>query len=373
MFEILRNILRHKARTGLTVFGIMIGIFAVTVMGSMTEYFNQLIDNGIKLAGTAITISPKGGLHSVITESDVRRIERVPGIKAVVPLVGARLDPGVGIQVGPPEQVLGEPPELASYVNPPVTRGRWLQRGDTYQAVIGVKIAGKRNLDLGSTLAWRDHDFTVVGIMKQTETTPDTSVVIPIDIERHILKQPNLIAGVYVVPQQETIVASNALARSIKAQVDTVNVQTVEENLDQIRQSLVVFNVVMLGGAIVAAIVGGLAVINTMIMSVNERTREIGLKKAIGASDGDIIREFLTEAAIIGLFGGLVGMALGTGFANLLNSATAQSLGGTEIFTVTPRLAAVAVAFATILGTGAGLYPAWNAARLNPVQALREE
>ena len=373
MLEILRNVLRHKARTGLTVFGIVIGIFAVTVMGSMTEYFNQLIDNGIKLAGTAITISPKGGLYSVITESDVRRIERVPGIKAIVPLVSARLEPGGSIQFGPPEQVIGEPPDLASYVNPAVTRGRWLQRGDTFQAVIGVKIANKRNLDIGSTLTWREHDFTVVGIMRQTQTTPDTSVVIPIDEERHILKQPNLIAGVYAVPQDATPAASNALARRIQAEVDTVKVQTLEEQLDQIRQGLVVFNVIMLGGAIIAAIVGGLAVINTMVMSVNERTREIGLKKAIGASDGDIVKEYLTEAALIGLIGGLVGLALGTGFANLLNTTTAASLGGTEIFTVTPRLALIAVGFATVLGTGAGLYPAWNAARLNPVEALREE
>lgn len=373
MFEILRNITRHKARTSLTVFGIVIGIFAVTVMGSMTEYFNQLIDNGIKLAGTAITISPKGGLYSVITASDVKRIERVPGVKAVVPLVSARLEPGGSIQFGPPEQVVGEPPDLAYYVNPPVTQGRWLQRGDTYQAVIGVKIANKRNLNIGSTLTWREHDFTVVGIMRQTETVPDTMVIVPIDIERHILKQPNLIASVYAVPQDGSRAASDALALRIQADVDTVKVQTLEEQLDQIRQGLVVFNVIMLGGAIVAAVVGGLAVINTMIMSVNERTREIGLKKAIGATDGDIVREFLTEAALIGLIGGLAGLALGTGFSNLLNTVTAESLGGTEIFTVTPRLALIAVGFATVLGMGAGLYPAWNAARLNPVEALREE
>jgi putative ABC transport system permease protein len=373
MFEILRNIGRHKARTGLTVFGIVIGIFAVTVMGSMTEYFNQLIDNGIKLAGTAITISPKGGLYSVITESDVRRIERVQGVKAVVPLVSARLEPGGSVQFGPPEQVMGEPADLAFYVNPPVTRGRWLQRGDSYQAVIGVKIANKRNLDVGSTLTWREHDFTIVGIMKQTETTPDTTVVIPIDVERHILKQPNLIAAAYAVPLDATPSASDGLARLIQAEVDTVKVQTLGERLDQIRQGLVVFNVIMLGGAIIAAIVGGLAVINTMIMSVNERTREIGLKKAIGASDGDIVKEYLTEAALIGLIGGLVGLGLGAAFANLLNTATAASLGGTEIFQVTPRLAMIAVGFATVLGMGAGLYPAWNAARLNPVEALREE
>jgi putative ABC transport system permease protein len=373
MLEILRNLTRHKARTALTVFGIVIGIFAVTVMGSMTEYFNELIDNGIKLAGTAITIAAKDQLHPKITEGDLRRIERVAGVKVVVPLVSARLEPGGSVQFGPPDSVIGEPPDTAHYVNPSVTRGRWLQRGDSYAAVIGVKIAQRRNLDVGSTLTWREHDFTVVGIMRPTETVPDTEVIIPIDTERRILKQPDLIAAAYAVPQNETRAASDALAKRIQAEVDTVKVQTLQEQLDQVRQQLAVFNAILLSGAIISAIVGGLAVINTMIMSVNERTREIGLKKAIGATDGEIVREYMLEAAVLGLLGGLLGLGLGTGMANLLNASTAQALGGTEIFRVTPRLAVVAVGFAVFLGTGAGLYPAWNAARLDPVQALREE
>jgi putative ABC transport system permease protein len=153
--------------------------------------------------------------------------------------------------------------------------------------------------------------------------------------------------------------------------VDTVSVTTPEDAINQARQGLAIFNAILLGGAFLAVIVGGLAVVNTMIMSVSERTQEIGLKKAIGATDGDIIKEYVTEATLIGVFGGLIGIVLGTGLANLLNSTLSQALGGTDIFTVTPRLAAIALVFAVFLGAGAGLLPAWNAARLDPVKALR--
>lgn len=373
MLEIFRNLVRHKTRTLLTLCGIVIGIFAVTVMGSMTEYFNSLIDGGIRLAGTAITISPPGGLHSLITESDMRQVERVPGVRAVVPVVTARLEPGGSIQMGPAPSVVGEPPDLAHYVNPEVTRGRWLQRGDSFVAVIGSQIANQRKLGLGSTLTWREHEFTVVGIMKETQTQPDTMVIIPIDVERHILQQPNKITYIYALPQIETRDEASALARRIEKSVDTVEVQTLEESLESTRQDLAIFNVITLSGAIIAAFVGGMAVINTMMMSVNERTREIGLKKAIGAGDGEIILEYLGEAALLGLVGGLIGLLLGLGMTAMLNASTAESLGGVAVFTVTPRLAFVAVGFATVLGAVGGLYPAWNASRLNPVEALREE
>lgn len=371
--EIVRNLVRHKTRTMLTLFGIVIGILAVTVMGSITEYFNSMIDNAIAMAGTAVTVSAPGGLHSLITESDLREIARVPGVKAVVPVVSVRLEPGGSVQMGPPPSVVGEPPELAHYVNPDVARGRWLSRGDTFAAVVGWQLAKDRKLEIGSTLTWRDHVFTVVGIMRETQTEPDTIVVIPIDVERHILEKPNYIGSAYALPQIETKAEASALARRIQASVDTVKVQTLEESLAATRADLAPFNAILLSGAIIAAIVGGLAVINTMIMNVNERAREIGLKKAIGASDGEIIREFLAEAFLLGMIGGLIGLLLGIGMTSMLNSATAQAVGGVSIFTVTPRLAIVAVGFATVLGGIAGLYPAWNAVRVDPIEALREE
>ena len=108
-----------------------------------------------------------------------------------------------------------------------------------------------------------------------------------------------------------------------------------------------------------------------MTMSVAERTREIGIRKAIGASDGQVMRQFILESGVIGLLGGLGGLALGLLVASAGNAAGAAS--GQALFLVTTRLMAGSVGFAVVLGVVSGLYPAWHAARLNPVEALRYE
>jgi len=122
-----------------------------------------------------------------------------------------------------------------------------------------------------------------------------------------------------------------------------------------------------------AAVVGGFATVNTMIMSVAERTREIGIKKAVGASDGQLIREFLLESALIGLLGGAIGVAIGKVATIFINEFTKANVAGLSIFDLTPRLALLALAFATVIGGVAGLIPAVTAARMNVVNALRTE
>lgn len=372
MGEILRNMARRKLRTTLTVIGIVIGILALTVMGSMSEYFNTLVDNAIHLLGTNIVVSPKNNdFDSVLSTTDQRSVERIPGVTKVVPEVTDTLQELDAVSFGIPDIVYGVPAEDSGTLFPAVSlkEGRWLQRGDQYQTVVGSQIAKKHKLELGSTLTYHDHDLTVVGIMNPTQTSPDSIAMVEIDTVRRLLKAPDLIAAMYVTPQDPAQI--DTIAQGIRDHVDNVTVTTPHEAAVQAQASLVVFNVIVVGGAVLAVFVGGLAVINTMIMSVNERRHEIGLKKAVGASDGEIVREFLIEAAVIGLFGGLIGLGLGWGLASLLNAITSASLGGSSIFNVTPRLMAIALAFAVGLGMIAGLYPAWNAARLDPVNALR--
>jgi len=118
-------------------------------------------------------------------------------------------------------------------------------------------------------------------------------------------------------------------------------------------------------------LVGGLSVVNTMTMSVFERTREIGIRKAVGASHGQIVRQFLGESAVIGALGGVGGLVLGWLFTVAANAAGNES--GTAIFLLTARLALGSVFFALFLGVMSGLYPSWHAARLKPVAALRFE
>jgi putative ABC transport system permease protein len=273
------------------------------------------------------------------------------------------------------DMVIGVPPEDIDYLFPRarLVAGRWIERGDDYHVVIGAKLASKRKLGLGSKLEWNEQEFTVVGILTETQGSTDQMAVVPLDTARRVLKRPDWVASIDIVPERTDPASINALVKRLNESVPGIKVRTPQEIVDEVRAGLVVFNVIMLSGSVLAVFVGGLAVINTMIMSVSERTREIGIKKAVGASDWDIVIEYVTEAAVIGLVGGLVGLVLGAGMANVLNATASQALGGSEIFTVTPRLAVMAVVFAVVLGTVAGLYPAWNAARLDPVKALRTE
>ncbi len=140
---------------------------------------------------------------------------------------------------------------------------------------------------------------------------------------------------------------------------------------DQIASSMSIFNAIIYGIAIIALFVGGLSVVNTMTMSVNERTREIGVRKAIGASDRQIVGQFLTESGIIGLIGGVSGLFLGWLAATVTDRLLESR--NLDLFLVSPRLAIGSVLFAIFLGLASGLYPSLHAARLQPVLALRYE
>ncbi|HSK47095.1 MAG TPA: FtsX-like permease family protein, partial [Coriobacteriia bacterium] len=138
-----------------------------------------------------------------------------------------------------------------------------------------------------------------------------------------------------------------------------------------VKEPLQIFTSIIYAVAAISLLVGGLSVINTMTMSVAERTREIGVRKAIGASNFQVMAQFLAESAVIGLIGGVAGLALGLLVTAGGNAAGAVS--GNALFLVTTRLLIGSLVFAVGLGTLAGLYPAWHAANLNPVEALRYE
>lgn len=376
MIAVLRNMGRRKARTGLTMFGIAIGVFALMIMGAMSENFANIIDGAERLSYHNIQVSPASrNLDDRPTHATIAYLKQVDGVKAVASTFGGLLaDSSTDASFGPPEQTYGIDPSYIPDIfgSVPLAAGRWLDPSDFRATVVGSKIAANHGLGVGSILTWRKNDYRVVGIMAETQTFPDTMAIMPIAAVRHDLKiPPSVIGNLTVIPDDRA--DPEIVTRRINAEVPRVRAKSPKEFLDQIRQSLLIFNVITVGSAVLAAIVGGLAVVNTMIMSVNERTREIGIKKALGAEDRAIIREYLTEAGLMGLLAGLGGVWFGWVAASVLNVVVGQALGGTGIWLVTPRLVAAVLTFSTLLGLLAGLYPAWAAARLDPVQALRAE
>ena len=157
----------------------------------------------------------------------------------------------------------------------------------------------------------------------------------------------------------------------IEADVPGVSTMTGKDFDQQIGSATSILNSILVGIALISLLVGGLSVVNTMAMSIAERTREIGIKRAIGGSRSRIVRELVIEAALIGFIGGAVGLILGAIVVLAVNEAGRSS--GTILFDLTAGTAITAVAFSTVLGAIAGFVPALHAARLDPVRALRYE
>ena len=373
MGEAIRNIARRKIRSGLTIFGIVIGTFALTVMGGMTENFSRQIDGAIRIVGNTIDVNSK----KQINLTTVRRIERVEGVQAVVRSLGSTLvededEESPGITFGPPNTVFGIAPQYDTvfFKGVRLQDGRWLERGDTYKTVLGSNVAANKQVGVGDTIIWLKKKLTVVGVMESTQTFPDNFAVVPFETVRRVQRIPLWVVGsIAVIPESPQI--TEEVAKRITKQVPGVTAESPERQIADIRQAMAIFQAIVLSGSLLAAIVGGLSVVNTMIMSVRERTREIGLKKAVGASDGAIVGEYLLEAAMMGLLGGIFGIVFGSILAQVLNAAFSEALSGASLFVITPRLVALTMTFAVAIGGVAGLYPAWSASRLDPVQALR--
>jgi putative ABC transport system permease protein len=384
MFDlIIKNITQRKLRTGLTVFGIALGIFAVIVMGGMSEHFNITFDKSISLTADKIRVLPEGGLFGGgLNESKVREVKRVPGVADAYAMLQAPLDPeSLGFFGG--DTIIGIPPDKleSALKDTKLTQGRFLVTGDGYRAVVGSSVAREFNLKVGDEIEIKSkralrttsitdkRNFTVVGILEYTGSFFDNSIAVPLDRAQKFYKMENTVSLILAVPDTNT--DPEDLSKRIALNVEKVTTFSPAELKRQIEQSLIVFSLITISAAALAAIIGGLSVMNTMLMSVSERTKEFGLMKALGAETKDILFMTMGEAALMGILGGIFGILGGEVLVYYLNDFLASR--GTTLFTITPRLLVIAFVFATLLGMLSGTYPAYRAAKMSPMEALRYE
>lgn len=380
---ILKNIKHRKLRTGLTVFGIALGIFAIMVMGGMSEYFNLTFEKTIRLTADKIRVLPEGGFFGAsLDQSKVKEVRRVPGVADAFGLLQTPLDPeSIGFFGG--DMVIGIPPEkqpiAMKYTK--LVSGRFLVPGDGYKAVVGSNVAREFNLKVGDEIEIKSkrggrarsvthiRNFTVVGILEYTGSFFDNGVQIPLDTAQKFYKREDTVSLIFATPDKDA--DPEELAKRIALSVERVTTFSPQEIRKQIEQSLIIFSLITISAAVLAAIIGGLSVMNTMFMSVSERTREFGLMRAMGAETRDILFMTIGEAGFIGMLGGIFGMLAGGVFVHYLNQYLASK--GTVLFSITPRLVIIAMLFATLLGIISGIFPAYRAARMKPMEALRYE
>lgn len=394
--EIFRNLWRRKVRTSLTVIGIVMGIFALTTMGAMAEHFDTLIGGGITYYGNSIQVADDRGSSlmggGLMELSTVARIAKVPGVAAVFPGVMATAKPGSTdvVSFGIPDYISNWDPAENQYsaFKMSLAQGSWVDDASRGQVDLGYSMASEFHMKVGDSIYlpvrpsdakpdFVNHRFTVAGIINRTLTAPDSGAYVSLH-DAQTIQGDSLSTALSGGVDPYQIVSSavafgkpgvnlDALANRITDQVPTVKATKPSTLVNSFKAGGAVFTFMTTAAAMLALIIGGLSVVNTMLMSVSERVREIGLKKAVGARTRHILTEFVTEAALIGLIGGVVGYLLGLALTTLLNGSDPS--GG--LFLVTPGLTALAIGFAVALGAVAGLLPAIRAARMDPVRALR--
>ena len=395
--EIVRNMARRRLRTTLTVLGIVIGIFALTTMGAMAEHFNALLDGGVRYFGSSIQVGASDGQASILPLSKADELKQVAGVQAVFPNYSFEAKPGGvgGVSFGIPDEIVSHSPSENGYnaLKTSLAHGRDITDSSRGEVVLGSGIANDLKkkvgdqVDLpvrpqGAKADFVNHMFTVVGVLNTTRTAPDSFAYVSVTDAQMLFNDrlPAALKGalgrtqlaegftVYGVPGA-SLAELDAIANRINHQTTGLKATRPSDSVNAFKSGGATFTAITTAAAVLALVIGGLSVVNTMIMAVTERFREIGLKKAVGAHTGHVLREYLAEATLIGLVGGGLGYLLGVILTNAINMAGRAS--NLELFLVTPALTAIALGFSVALGALAGVIPAFRAARLDPVTALR--
>ena len=384
------NSIRHrKLRSWLTVIGIVIGVAAIISLLTLSRSLESTIGEQFEQFGAnRILISAKGfqgpGTASQgLTTDDVKTIEKISGLAYVLPAlfrsaeIVYRQETGFTlISALPAEQF------AAFYEDTGVdlAAGRMVKDGEKYVALIGSRVAAEmfsKEIGVGSKITITKKEFRIIGVVEEIgNAQDDNQIAIPLEAAREIFQEPERVDTIIAQVKSNADIPAlqEKIERELKRQRDNTNFQvlTARQILEQINQVLGVLQVVLVGIAAISLLVGAIGIMNSLYTSVLERTKDIGIMKAIGARNQDILEIFLMESGLIGLVGGVLGTALGTGIA-LAIGPLSKHAGFLLIINIEVSVLLFGLAFAFILGGLSGILPAWQASKLKPVEALRYE
>ncbi|MBT4192198.1 MAG: ABC transporter permease [Candidatus Diapherotrites archaeon] len=388
--EAFKNLRREGLRTFLTLIGIVIGIAAIVSMVSIGAGLGVAVEQQLdSLGAETILVIPAGiqNIRTTITTSDVRNLNSISGVESVAPIYsqsavmefnGEKINVSISATSAEDAEIFDE----TGYFE--VSEGRDFEKNESTAVLIGNVIANtyfERKINVRKQVLINGETYKVIGILAPQAQSfgggPDTgnSVFMSLDGLQRIsdADEPGIIfvsaAGKDTVEETSEEIEEYFEKRYGE---DSVIVYTTEEILEQVNSLLGIITIFIMGIASISLIVGGIGIMNAMVTSVLERTKEIGLYKAIGASNGKVLAMFLLEAGFIGLVGGIIGVLLGLGLAGVI-AIVGSSFGYALTSVVTVEIVGGGLAFSIIIGMLSGFYPALRASRLDAVEALRYE
>ncbi len=404
----LRSLSANKLRSSLTMLGIIIGVAAVIALMGIGRGAQAAIDSQINSMGTNLLfVSPgstnQGGVRTAqgsaetLTYEDSQALAdpiNAPAVAAVAPEMdsfGQVVYQGNNVNT----RILGVTPEYQSVRNAPVAEGDFITASQVQarstDAVIGANIAAELFTNgqdpVGQSIRINNIPFRVVGVLVTQGGggfgNADDQILVPITTAMSRLQRNRSAAGntvsqisVQVVSQSQMDAATQQIGAILRQRhhilyQDDFTIRSQADLLSSANQITGVLTLFLGGVAGISLLVGGIGIMNIMLVSVTERTREIGIRKAIGATRQNVLTQFLTEATILSVLGGLIGVGVGAGLAHLVSGL---NLGSTPITAVVaPDSILLATLFSLAVGLFFGIYPAYRAAGLNPIDALHYE
>jgi putative ABC transport system permease protein len=397
------GVVTHKLRSFLTILGIVIGVAAVIALMSIGKGAQSDILGRIESMGAnRVSIYPgstsfggvrtaQGSAITLTVEDGLAIAQNVKGVDAVIPTISRSLQI-VSLDKNTNSQVVGTAPRYLEAYNLKIGTGSFFTGYDydngSRVVVLGSEIAKTLFPDkdpIGQTVRVGGNIFFVVGVTESKGNmpgSPDNMVIIPLSAMQQVVSQPRTPQGDRIVSTIDLTVINKDETDRVIADVSTLlrqrhrlssttdddfNIRSMQDMVETLTAATDIMTTLLGAIAAISLLVGGIGVMNIMLVSVLERTREIGIRKALGAGQRTIWMQFLIEAAFLSLAGGIIGIILGW----LIAFFVGQS--GVIKTMVTPETVLLAFFVSVLIGVFFGFYPAWNASRLNPIQALRSE
>ena len=376
------SILSNKLRTFLTMLGVIIGVSAVIIAVGFAEGSTKSITSNIESIGTnMLTVNLMGRRTSDVTYDVVaEELDKIDEIENYAPILNGNVYIKNSKNTSISTNYVGTNENYATVQDKTVQEGRFLTsfdiKGSLNVAVVGTYVANELFPDgdaVGSYVKFNNKSFKIVGILTQTEDgeegTADDTIIIPYTVAQRI-SRAGAVSTIYVRSENADNVDSlkenieNMLYKLYENE-DYYRVTSQQAMLETLSSVTDTLSIVLAGIAAISLVVGGIGIMNIMIVSVTERTREIGIRKAIGARKINILIQFLIESLIITLLGGITGIIIGCIGITIIGKLDLVP----AVYSVKWILISLIVSL--LIGVVFGLFPAYKAAKMDPIKALR--